>query len=157
MASFSSPDGAPDNPVPVNVTAMVDVIFCLSIFFMCAFHFRQLEGKMDSWLPSDGGVKDAPLNPVQLEEVRISLRYLPDAADPASTVRRQVGPRAVRTDEELRDALRSLLSSYAKAGVADVRAVIDSDPFVPWSMVVAALSLCREEGLRNIAFAAPRG
>src|SRR5262245_25422377 len=147
MAAFSSLDGVNDNPVPINVTAMVDIIFCLSIFFLCAFHFRQLEGKLDSFLPKDRGVKDGPAGPVQLEEIRISLRFAPGAPDGASAVRREVGPRLVKTDAELRDALRSLLSSYKKAGIADVRAVIDSDPLVPWSMVVGTLSLCREEGL----------
>ena len=47
---------ASDNPVEINVTAMVDVIFCLCIFFMCSFHFKQLEGKIDTWLPKDRGV-----------------------------------------------------------------------------------------------------
>jgi len=157
MAGVSTPGESSDNPVPINVTAMVDIIFCLCIFFMCSFHFRQLEGKLESFLPKDGGVKDAPENPLQLEEVRISLHFVPGAPDGASAVRREVGPRLVQTDGELRDALRSLLSSYEKAGIADARAVIDSDPLVPWSMVVGTLSLCREEGLRKLAFAAARG
>ena len=44
-----------DNPVALNVAPMVDIIFCLCIFFMCSFHFKQLEGKFESWLPKGHG------------------------------------------------------------------------------------------------------
>ena len=54
---------ASDNPVEINVTAMVDVIFCLCIFFMCSFHFKQLEGKIDTWLPGPGRPSVTPLPP----------------------------------------------------------------------------------------------
>lgn len=43
-----------DNPVGINVTAMVDIIFCLCLFFMCSMHFKQIEGKLESWLPDTG-------------------------------------------------------------------------------------------------------
>ena len=44
---------AEDNPLPINVVPMVDIIFCLCVFFMCSFKFRETEGKFDSWLPKD--------------------------------------------------------------------------------------------------------
>ena len=37
-----------DNPVAINVVPMVDVIFCLCVFFMCSFKFKQLEGNWRS-------------------------------------------------------------------------------------------------------------
>ena len=55
-----------DNPVEINVTAMVDVIFCLCIFFMCSFHFKQLEGKIETWLPKDRGVEQTPPDKIVL-------------------------------------------------------------------------------------------
>ena len=36
---------AEDNPVNINVVPMVDVIFCLCVFFMCSFKIKQLEGE----------------------------------------------------------------------------------------------------------------
>ena len=39
MAGSSSPE---DNPVGINVTALVDVIFCHCLFFMCSLHFKQV-------------------------------------------------------------------------------------------------------------------
>src|SRR5438128_10552283 len=65
---------ASDNPVEINVTAMVDVIFCLCIFFMCSFHFKQLEGKIDAWLPNKGGGPGTP-PVVILEEIRVFMRW----------------------------------------------------------------------------------
>jgi len=156
MAGVSTPGESSDNPVPINVTAMVDIIFCLSIFFMCSFHFRQLEGKMESWLPKDKGVNTTPVKQVQLEEVRIFLKFLPNASDAASAVKRQVGPKVVGTDEELRDALRGLIANYARTGISDVPVIIDSDPLVPWKEVVNVLSICRVEGLKRLEFAAGR-
>jgi biopolymer transport protein ExbD len=49
-----------DNPVPLNVVPMVDVIFCLCVFFMCSFKFKQLEGKFNSWLPRNKGTSGQP-------------------------------------------------------------------------------------------------
>ena len=67
---------ASDNPVEINVTAMVDVIFCLCIFFMCSFHFKQLEGRVDAWLPKDdhGNQQGHPSGPLILEEIRVFRR-----------------------------------------------------------------------------------
>src|SRR5438034_9001006 len=77
-----------ENPVPVNCVALVDVIFCLCIFFMCSFHFKQLEGRVDAWLPKDKG-PDPALRPVPpiLEEIRVSMRW---AADHGARVRKVV-------------------------------------------------------------------
>jgi biopolymer transport protein ExbD len=155
MAGTSNPGEATDNPVPINVTAMVDIIFCLSIFFMCAFHFRQLEGKMACWLPAKGE-SARPAKPVEFEEVRISLRSVPGAGGAAPFLSRRVGPVAVGSDGELSEALRDVIASYVKAGIARVPAVIDADPSVPWSEVVNVLGLCRAEGIRNLEFAARR-
>src|SRR5262245_63594062 len=91
---------ASDNPVEINVTAMVDVIFCLCIFFMCSFHFKQLEGKIDAWLPKGHGnqINNAPPPPVILEEIRVFMRW-----DPARGTTRKVGSTATGSDAELMD------------------------------------------------------
>jgi biopolymer transport protein ExbD len=43
MAGTQNIGEASDNPVAINVTAMVDVIFCLCLFFMFSFKFKQFE------------------------------------------------------------------------------------------------------------------
>ena len=159
MAGVSTPGESSDNPVPINVTAMVDIIFCLCIFFMCSFHFRQLEGKIESWLPRDKGVQATPVKNLMIEEIRIFLRFNPKASDAEGAVRRAVGSQAVATDEDMRRVLRSVVADMAKAGVSDkeVPVRIDAEPLVPWKEVVNALNICREEKLEKLEFVGPRG
>ena len=156
MAGTSTPGESSDNPVPINVTAMVDIIFCLCIFFFCSFHFRQLEGKMESWLPKDKGVNTTPPPKVMLEEVRIFMKFNDKASDASHAVTRQVASQPVGDDAELRNVLRGMMANYQKAGINDVPVIIDSEPRVPWKEVVNVLSLCRLEGLTKLEFAAPR-
>ena len=61
-----------ENPVAINVVAMVDIIFCLCLFFMCSLKFKPLDAKFDSWLPKDkGGAPSAVQNQTN---PRLSLR-----------------------------------------------------------------------------------
>src|SRR4029077_9223430 len=104
MGGSSNIGEASDNPVEINVTAMVDVIFCLCIFFMCSFHFKQLEGKIDAWLPTDKGnqigqVIERPL----LEEIRVFMRYAPASG----LTTRKIGSRQpVADDAELTSTIQ---------------------------------------------------
>ena len=141
-----------DNPVEINVTAMVDVIFCLCIFFMCSFHFKQLEGKIDAWMPKDKGPN--PLTEqikVPLEEIRVFLRW--DPARNATT--RKVGRNDVSTDADLLSAVLAQKGDYERAGKTVFPILIDATPDVPWSDVVHALDLFKGERLTNIEFVEP--
>ena len=40
---------------PIGLTAMIDVTFLLLIFFLCTLRFRSFEGKLEAFLPRDGG------------------------------------------------------------------------------------------------------
>ncbi|MBI3857936.1 MAG: biopolymer transporter ExbD [Planctomycetes bacterium] len=143
---------ASDNPVEINVTAMVDVIFCLCIFFMCSFHFKQLEGKVDAWLPKDKGPNPMvhPITPV-LEEIRVFMRW--DAA--SNTTVRKVRSTAVSSDAELMDAVRARKGDYERAGKTVFPVIIDATEDVPWADVVHVLDLCKAERLTSIEFAEP--
>ena len=112
---------------------------------------------MESWLPKDRGVNATPVQQVQLEEIRIFLRFNPQAVDSSEAVRRAVMSTPVTDDNNMRDILRGLVANYAKTGLADVPVIIDAEPLVPWKDVVNVLSLCRLEGLEKLQFAGPRG
>src|SRR5579872_6335919 len=86
MAGAASEDDA----VSLNVTPLIDIIFCLCIFFMCSFHFKQLEGKLDSWLPKNGCGPPTNEQPV-LDEVRV--QFTRDAA--SGGTRLQLGSNVV--------------------------------------------------------------
>jgi biopolymer transport protein ExbD len=145
----SSDDG--ENPVPLNVTPLIDIIFCLIIFFMCSFHFKALEGKLDSWLPREKGVHPAQIvNPV-LDEIRLVLGY----DEGARAVERRLGARAVGSDEELGELLSQARHDFAALGKTDVSASIDAGPRVPWAAVVRAMEICRAARIPKIELAGP--
>jgi biopolymer transport protein ExbD len=142
---------ASDNPVEINVTAMVDVIFCLCIFFMCSFHFKQLEGKIDAWLPNGkGNQQQGPPPPVFLEEIRVFIRW-----DQAGGITRKVGNTPVGSDSELMDAIHVRMADYERAHKPDAPVLIDSTPDVPWHEVVHVVDLCKAQKLSKIEFAEP--
>jgi biopolymer transport protein ExbD len=143
---------ASDNPVEINVTAMVDVIFCLCIFFMCSFHFKQVEGKVDAWLPKGPGPNPFERHPdVPLEEIRVFMRW---DAPSGSTVRKVVRT-AVSSDRELMEAIRAMKGDYERAGKTLFPIIIDATPDVPWQDVVHVLDLCKADKLSMIEFAEP--
>jgi biopolymer transport protein ExbD len=139
-----------DNPVAINVTAMVDVIFCLCLFFMCSFHFKELEGKIETWLPPYGG-KPGPVK-FDLGEIRVFLRW-----DPASqTTIRKVGRQpVVRSDEDLMNVVRSMREDFLKRGEKEVPLLVDATPDVPWKDAVHLLDLCKQNQIDRINFVEP--
>ena len=140
-----------DNPVEINVTAMVDVIFCLCIFFMCSFHFKQLEGRIDAWLPQDKGGRPGLPKEVILEEIRVFMRW--DAA--AGQTLRKVTNTAVSSDEQLMEEIRARKANYVKLGKSIFPVIIDATQDVPWQDVIRVLDLCKKDNLSSIEFAEP--
>src|SRR5262245_27002291 len=148
-----------DNPVGINVTALVDIIFCLCLFFMCSLHFKQLEGKIETWLPKDRGVMSAKVDKVVLEEIRVFMRW--DAS--ANTTKRKLAARGWVTnagaagDSELMDIVMQMRGDYEKAGktLADIPVLIDALEDVPWRDVIHVMDMCKQRKLERIEFAAP--
>ena len=146
MAGSQDPD---ENPVAINVVPMVDVIFCLCVFFMCSFKFKQLEGKFDSWLPKDKGLGDVSQLKDIIEEVRIALFWDPKT----ETVTRQLGTRRVKDDDELQELIRKAHADWEKIGKANTPVTVDADGKVPWKEVVNVINLCKREKIDAIEFA----
>lgn len=141
-----------ENPVEINVVAMVDVIFCLCIFFMCSFKFKQLEGKIETWMPKDRGQGPGAPEKVVLEEIRVIMRWDPNTN---STIRK-VGNRApVATDADLMGIILQMTADYKRAGKTDFPVLIDAVEDVPWRDVVHVMDLCKQENIERIEFAAP--
>jgi biopolymer transport protein ExbD len=152
MAGTQNIGEATDNPVAINVTAMVDVIFCLCIFFMCSFHFKQVEGKIDAWLPKEIGNQLLEVNkPIIVEEVRVFLRW-----DPAAHVTlRSVGSRhAAANDADLMGVIRADVNSYRQAHKTPPL-VIQAMEDVPWEDVLHVMDLCKLDGIEPIRLVEP--
>jgi biopolymer transport protein ExbD len=147
MAGSQDPS---DNPVAVNVVPLVDIIFCLCVFFMCSFKFKQLEGKFETWLPKSEGPPSDPEQPILLpSEIRVALLW--DEA--TQTVSRKLGTRPFPQDEELGKALGEARSAWASKGRPDVPMTIDADVRVPWQEVATVVDLATARDIAKIQFA----
>lgn len=143
MAASQDPN---DNPVAINVVPMVDVIFCLCVFFMCSFHFKQIEGALRSWLPRDKGM--GPGLAAGPEEVRVALEW---DAQRAVAVRR-LGNRAYADDREFEQALRETHAAAQRHG-RSVPVIVDGAGACPWDAVVQVLNLTRRIGIGDVELA----
>ena len=146
MAGVSVGD-SPENPVAINVTAMVDIIFCLCVFFMCSLHFRQAGGKFETWLPKGKG-SDAPTVEA-VPEMRVAISW--DAARMDSV--RQFGQRTIRSDEELEALIRESHDDLLRLKQPDVPLTIDADARVPWDDVCDVINIGKRQDVDRIEFA----
>ena len=146
MAGASIGDNE-ENPVAINVTAMVDVIFCLCVFFMCSLHFRQLEGKFDTWLPKGKGT--GKLGDSVIQEIRVAVYW----DEPNGKVVRQLGNRMIANDEELQALIQEAHDDFVKLNKPDTPVTIDADGRVPWSEVINIVNICKRDQIDKIEFA----
>jgi biopolymer transport protein ExbD len=141
--------GDDDNPVAINVVPLVDIIFCLCIFFLCSFRFKQVEGKFETWLPKGKGT-GAPVEDLSLlEEVRIAMFW----DDAAAKTRTQLGHRKIESLEELNDLIVTRKADFARAGKDKTPVTIDGDPRVPMSDITDVINLCRRNEIKEVEFA----
>jgi biopolymer transport protein ExbD len=148
MAGASSED----NPVAINVVAMVDIIFCLCLFFMCSLKFKPLDGKFDSWLPKTGGIEKTDA-PAPIDPARIILSW--DTA--TNSLQRIFGqgrpiPSGPEGDRLLADLLEAQRAGDQRLGRAPSPVLIDSGPAVPWTFVVEVMDIARDAGCDRIEF-----
>jgi len=142
---------AEDNPVHMNVVAMVDIIFCLCVFFMCSFKFKQLEGKFQSWLPKDKGAG----NPVSDEIVEIRIAMFWDKG--AQKTIRVYGHREVADGpagtQELETLIQGAYEDWTRKGKPQVPVIVDAEYEVPWEEVIQIVNIAKRLGVSNIEFA----
>ncbi len=145
MAGSQDPN---ENPVAINVVPMVDVIFCLCVFFMCSFKFKQIEGKFDSWLPKDKGSEGMP-NDAVIKEIRVALLWDEVRQEPI----RKFGTRVVPQDEILQQLMKESYDDFVTMGQPGTPVTIDADGRVPWKDVVNVMNLAKRNQIEKIEFA----
>jgi len=127
------------------MTPMIDVVFLLLIFFVCAASFQVIEDVLPTELPPAGAVESPELPPEIQELGQVTLRlYLQDARP---VVELNGRPYAVQGE------LRTRLMEAAKLA-PEVPVVLDIAADVPMGFVVEVYDLCRVAGFETINFAA---
>jgi len=144
-----------DNPVPVNVVALIDILMCLLLFYMVTSKFPTLEMRMDAWLPQDKGAGPGPALPKVIDDIRVRLSWEHEDVEGWRTVRR-FGSRIVKDDAELTNLIvgqyQSLMDTK-KPGAPDPAVIIEASAPVPWKEVVHVMDLCRLSDITKIEFA----
>jgi biopolymer transport protein ExbD len=146
MAGSQDPS---ENPVGINVVPLVDIIFCLCVFFMCSFKFRNVEMKFDTWMPKDQGPPEGSVPPPIPSEIRVALLW----DERTATVVRKLGVRAVPDDVELERLLGEAKDAWNERGRPDTPLTIDADVRVPWSEVTNVVNLAKHRDIAKIEFA----
>lgn len=149
MAGSTMGDDSGENPVAINVTPLVDVIFCLCVFFMISFKFKQLEGKFDSWLPKGKGATGSVQVEGLLDEVRVAMWW--DEVNQKTV--RQLGSRKITDDDELATLIRAGHDAWVSINKPDVPVTIDAEARVPWEEVIKVMNLCKRNKIDKIEFA----
>ncbi len=150
-------------------TSMIDIVFLLLIFFMCATKFRQLEQRLDAFLPKDEGQMAVPVEQMKKpDEIRILV-----ADNVAARESGNFNVKAMRTAtyylgskdsqplsdvNQLEPPLRAAAAANPDQAVIIVPAdeVRNRDQLVPFFNIIAAMDVAKRAGIKNIKFQAPR-
>jgi len=146
-------------------TSLIDIVFLLLIFFMCSTQFKQVEQRLDAFLPEDG-TGDREIRP---SPERLTIFVKDDAAarrSPHHEIRasRQATYYLVAREARPIADLNELRGLLAQVHAADPRLRILVAPFdeatgqdqlVPFFNIVAVVDTCKAVGLENVAFQAP--
>jgi biopolymer transport protein ExbD len=144
MAGAQNIGEASENPVALNVTAIVDIVFCLCLFFMCSLKFKQLEGRIETWLPRTGTFQTAVVPP-PIDQIRVTLTW--DHAK-GRTIRK-VGAREAESDLAFQEALLR----YPKQ--IELTVAVDAGYDVPWRDAVRVIDLCKRNRFEKVEFVEP--
>ncbi len=149
-------------------TSMIDVVFLLLIFFLCAAKFPDPEARLRQWLPQQGQGEDPFVPPtprllLSMDDAQGACRCLRTdirsetgfSAFPEQTIQDPV----TKQKETIPDwnAVARYLHTVKKNRDSGLESevVVDLEQKVPWKHVVTLLDRCKEAGIETIGFAVP--
>ena len=160
--------------VSLDLTPMIDIVFNLLIFFMCATKFRTPEGMIESYLPKNRG-QAAGTPQIDLNDVRIKLLWYdgagrPTEAEKGGLVVLKIGDDSFNAPGEfeaslypensplwgkLHEKLLAFKAGYKGSGEKGLPVIIDARKQVPTKFVISALNEVVRAGIKDVTFAAP--
>lgn len=131
-----------------NMTPMIDIVFNLLIFFLCAGNFNQPEGLLPSRLPKQHGLATVG-DEIPTTPIRITLQqYGPGENDYAIRIeQRAQNPSSFK---ELEDILRGLRESGPFD--AQTQVIVVAGGNVRWDHLVNAFNASLAARFENITF-----
>ncbi|MFH1730603.1 MAG: biopolymer transporter ExbD [Planctomycetota bacterium] len=145
----------------LKMTAMIDVVFLLLVFFLVGTRFRRPEGELDAYLPEKGAPVELHQREVPVDEIRITLR-VSQAGKNDPTARPAVlldgksfpwssAPPPART---FQNRLKELAGDAAIRNKVPV--IIEAEPHLAYRWVIETLNLCRKMRFEQVNFAASK-
>ena len=131
-------------PAELKMTAMIDVIFLLLVFFVCTANFYPPEEilPMDTTLPGDVATGTVLPDPVNLDVIRVQIFF--DRGP-----HWQIEGNQCTAIREVQDILQQFWNAKP-----DIPVIIESTENVPMENVIGVYDVCRRVGLSRIQFAA---
>ena len=134
--------GDDEDYIQLNLTAMVDVVMLLIIFFVSNLKFPREEGSLSAEMPKGqvGG------HLTQVDKIVIGIDY--------------PGNRVGFTVNGLRlDGLKALDTKLflLKRSANQAEVTLDAKPDVPYDCVVKVFDLCAKNKFKKVSFAQPHG
>ena len=159
----------------LDMTSMIDVVFLLLIFFMCATKFKNPEGTLRAYLPRDRGgdsISSAINRGCRITLGRVDKEILLmiddkmisfDVDDPLGGKNWferewQYNGGYAPNEDELLEHLQMRKDNYEiEGGLGDkgLPVIVDFSKNVPSKYVVQILNLCHEAKIVDISFAQP--
>ena len=127
-----------------KMTAMIDCVFQLLIFFIIAASKMVVEDSLPTRLPVSGAVEANALPP-EIEELG---RVVVHVRSEDGRTRFDVNGAPYETIEQLRGLLAQLVQE-----APEIPVILDIEPSVPMGSVVDVYDLCRLVGFETINFA----
>jgi biopolymer transport protein ExbD len=132
---------------PLKMTAMIDVVFQLLIFFLVGTQFRTPEGEMAAHLPKEG---PGPVDKTAVDPILVTLLAPADRTHepavrvdgrPISMGRLENRMFRIASDKRIRDS---------------VPVIIEAEPDVRYRWVIRTLNVSRKAGFGKVHFAASK-
>lgn len=130
----------PDNS---TMTPMIDVVFLLLIFFICASARQSREALLAANLPAGSIEAATAVAPVQIDQAFVKLKRQPDG----TTIAEING-----TDYPTIESLETQLRALAEVG-PEVPVILDIEGPVPFGDVIRVYDLCQRLKFTTIKFA----
>jgi len=145
----------------LKMTAMIDIVFQLLIFFLVGTRFRVPEGELDAYLPEKGAPVKLHQRDVPVDEIRITLRVSQAGKnDPAAPPSVLLDGKPYRWSSALPPArtfqnrLKELSGDAAMR--ENVPVIIEAEPHLVYRWVIETLNLCRKMRFEQVNFAASK-
>ena len=151
--------------------SMIDVVFLLLIFFLCASRFKAVEKKLEADLPKNEGPNAIPTKVEKPNEIRVQIYWAnakgqvissSNFGDPNDVVRgasldTSGAHIVIETNRKPRRDLNDLYRTLAELSGRnpEMPVVIDARQKVPFKWVIGAIDACKRANVASIKFQAP--